>query len=223
MKRNCSIEDISDGNLYEADDLVKVSCNGCKGAAVCCHGMGDSIILDPFDIYRLRTHLDKKFEELLVHGVELNLVDGVILPNLTMLGQFESCFFLNKEGRCSIHSVRPGICRIFPLGRYYENHNFKYFLQVNECDNLSQTMMRVSKWVDTPDLKEYHKYVIEWHYFLNEVERCIKSRNDDSFFKQINMYVLNQFYISEYIKDTDFYIQFFDRLEEAKKSLQVNQ
>jgi hypothetical protein len=39
MKRNCSLEDISDGKLYGIEDLVEASCNGCKGAAVCCHGM----------------------------------------------------------------------------------------------------------------------------------------------------------------------------------------
>lgn len=217
MKRNCKIEDISDGNLYEADDLVTVSCNGCKGAAVCCHGMGNSIILDPFDIYRLRKHLKKKLEELLLQGVELNVVDGIILPNLKMTGQFEGCFFLNKEGKCTIHSVRPGICRIFPLGRYYENRNFKYFLQVNECDNISQTMMKVRKWVDTPDLKQYHQFLVEWHYFLNEVEERIKQEKEDTFIRNINMYVLNQFYIKEFEEEIDFYNQFFERLKIAKE------
>lgn len=27
MKRNCSLEDISDGKLYGIDDLVEASCN----------------------------------------------------------------------------------------------------------------------------------------------------------------------------------------------------
>ena len=61
---------------------------------------------------------------------ELNVVDGVILPNLKMSGQNDACGFLDENGRCSIHAVRPGICRLFPLGRYYENHDFSYFLQV---------------------------------------------------------------------------------------------
>lgn len=222
MKRNCKIEDISDGNLYEANDLVTVSCNGCKGAAVCCHGMGNSIILDPLDIYRLRKHLKKKLEELLLQGVELNVVDGIILPNLKMAGQFEGCSFLNKEGKCTIHSARPGICRIFPLGRYYENRNFKYFLQVNECDNISQTMMKVRKWVDTPDLNQYHKFLVEWHYFLNEVEERIKQEKEDTFIRTINMYVLNQFYIKEYEEEIDFYSQFFERLKIAKEHFELS-
>ncbi|MDQ9892155.1 YkgJ family cysteine cluster protein, partial [Acinetobacter baumannii] len=76
------------------------------------------IILDPLDIYRLTFGLQQKFEQLLADKLELNVVDGVILPNLKMAGENEQCSFLNDEGRCSIHSIRPGICRLFPLGRY---------------------------------------------------------------------------------------------------------
>jgi Fe-S-cluster containining protein len=154
MKRNCSLEEISDGKLYDANDLVEASCNGCKGAAACCHGMGNSIILDPYDIYQLTTNFNIPFEALLADKIELNLVDGIILPNLKMEASNESCAFLKDNGRCSIHSFRPGICRIFPLGRYYENHDFRYFLQVNECEYKTSTMTKVSKWIDTPDFEK---------------------------------------------------------------------
>ncbi|HEX3075682.1 MAG TPA: YkgJ family cysteine cluster protein, partial [Lachnospiraceae bacterium] len=104
MKRNCDLNEISDGNLYGPDDLVEVSCNGCKGNASCCHGMGGSIVLDPYDIYRLTTNLALSFEDLLRDRVELNVVDGVILPNLKMEGTSEACAFLKEDGRCSVHT-----------------------------------------------------------------------------------------------------------------------
>ena len=66
-------------------------------------------------------------EALLVEKLELHVVEGIILPNLNMQEREqgkEVCGFLNEEGRCSIHPYRPGICRIFPLGRYYENGSF---------------------------------------------------------------------------------------------------
>lgn len=30
MKRNVTLEEISDGNLYEANDMVKADCQDCK-------------------------------------------------------------------------------------------------------------------------------------------------------------------------------------------------
>lgn len=219
MKRNCSLDEISDGKLYEIDDLVEASCNSCKGNATCCHGMGNSIVLDPFDIYRLTSNLNITFEGLLADKIELHVVDGIILPNLKMTGSSEGCAFLNGEGKCMIHAYRPGICRIFPLGRYYENHNFKYFLQSNECRNAARTKIKISKWIDTPDWKENEKFLIEWHYFLNDVENIIKNSHDENLIKNINMYLLNSFYIKRYDSEIDFYIQFAERLSDAKKAI----
>jgi uncharacterized protein len=221
MKRDCSLEEISDGKLYDRNDLVEASCNGCKGIAACCHGMGKSIILDPFDIYRLSSNLNMKFEELLADKIELNVVDGIILPNLKMKDSTERCAFLNKEGRCSIHAYRPGICRIFPLGRYYKNQGFKYFLQVNECSNDCKTKIKVSKWVDTPDLEKYEQFLVDWHYFLNDVEKIIKSTQDDNLIRNLNMYLLNGFYIKKYDTENDFYVQFNQRLSDAKSMLNL--
>lgn len=221
MKRNCSLNEISDGKLYESNDLVEVSCNGCKGYAACCHGMGKSIILDPFDLCRLTYNLNLTFEQLLADKIELNVVDGIILPNLRMTGISEQCSFLNEKGRCSIHAHRPGICRIFPLGRLYENHSFKYFLQKNECNQTTKTQMRANKWIDTPDLQKNEKFLIDWHYFLNDVETIIKSTQDDKLIKNINMYLLNRFYGKKFEETVDFYDQFYERLKEAKNILQM--
>lgn len=223
MRRNCSLSDISDGHLYHAEDLVEASCDGCKGFASCCHGMGNSIILDPYDIFLLTTNLGINFSNLLADKVELNVVDGIILPNLKMSGVLERCNFLNKEGKCSIHPFRPGICRIFPLGRYYENRSFQYFLQINECSNSSRTKIRISKWIDTPELKKNEQFLIDWHYFLNDVEALIKKSQDDKVIKNVNMYLLNSFYVKGYDKSVDFYTQFDVRLHEAKKLLALDE
>jgi len=221
MRRNCSLEEISDGKLYTVNDLVTVSCNGCKGEASCCHGMGNSIILDPLDLYNLTTNLKVSFEQLLADKMELNLVDGIILPNLKMSGESESCNFLNQTGKCNIHAFRPGICRIFPLGRYYENHAYQYFLQKNECKNNSNTKTKVSKWIAAEDVLKNEKFLIEWHYLLNDAEGVIKNVTDETLVKKLNMFLLNNFYIKAYSIEVDFYQQFEERLRVARSILSL--
>lgn len=218
MKRAVSMDEISDGKLYELNDMVKADCNGCKGCSNCCHGMGESIILDPYDIYLLTTNLGQSFEELLQGKIELNVVEGIILPNLKMGGEHEACAFLNEEGRCSIHAFRPGICRLFPLGRYYENHSFRYFLQVHECPYPNKTKVKVQKWIDTPNPKEKDRFVTDWHYFLEDMEEHVLA-SDDTKRKEINMYVLKLFYLLPYNPKINFYVQFYKRLADAKLAL----
>lgn len=220
MKREISMDEISDGKLYRANDLVKADCNDCKGCSACCRGMGQSIVLDPLDVHRLTSGLHTTFEELLADRIELNMADGVILPNLKMSGAGEACAFLNREGRCSIHNIRPGICRLFPLGRYYENNSFRYFLQVHECRNEHKTKVKVKKWVDTPDFGNYEAYICDWHYFLLDVQENLAAAADEAFVKKINMFLLQYFYLQPYKDGEDFYPQFQTRLEEARKYIQ---
>lgn len=223
MKRNVSLNEISDGKLYMSNDMVKADCGDCKGCSACCRGMGQSIVLDPFDVHRLLIGMKgwKGYENpdfhMLLSVVELNVVDGIILPNLKMAGTDERCTFLNKDGRCDIHPYRPGICRIFPLGRYYEEAGFRYFLQIHECRNEKRTKVKIKKWIDTPDIKRYETYISDWHYFLKEMEELVKSVGRDEKIRQINMYLLNVFFVTPYREDEDFYQQFYDRIHLARK------
>ena len=215
MRREIDLKEISDGRLYTENDLVKAGCGDCQGCSACCRGMGTSIVLDPLDIFRLTTQLDMTFEQLLQKYVELNVVDGVILPNLKMTGAEEACAFLNAEGRCSIHPHRPGICRLFPLGRYYEENGFRYFLQVHECQKENRAKVKVKKWLDTPDLKKYETYIARWHGLLIQLQEYIAAHPESA--KAVSMDVLQRFYLTPY-QTEEFYSEFFRRMDEAKKA-----
>ena len=196
MKRNIRLEDISDGKLYTANDLVRVDCHDCEGCSACCSGMA-SIILDPYDIWQLCTGLGKTFEELMQEHIELQVVDGVVLPLLKMKGQAESCSFLDANGRCSVHSFRPGICRLFPLGRYYEEDGFRYFLQVNECRKKDQSKIKVKKWLGILNLQSYEKYIWDWHQFLQVCEEAMQTLDDENQ-RIFQLYILRTFYQTPY-------------------------
>lgn len=200
MIRNCSLDEISDGRTYELNDMVKADTGSCVGCHKCCTGMGSSIVLDPFDVIRLKKETSKNFNELLEsENIELNIVDGLILPNIKM-GKKDRCSFLNEEGRCTIHSSRPGICRLFPLGRVYEGDGFKYFLQDGECTKHTRAKIKVKKWVDTTNIEEYDKFILDWHKFIKATgEKIIdlKKSQRSEHINDIAMYVLNEFYVSD--------------------------
>ncbi len=207
MKRNVSLEEISDGRLYGRNDMVKADCRGCVGCHKCCTDMGNSIILDPYDVWRLRSGLGKSLQQLLEEGkVQLNVVDGCILPNLRMAsGGEQACVFLDERGRCGIHPYRPGVCRLFPLGRYYEKGDFKFFLQTGECVEKNRTKIRVSKWIDTPEQGRNHDFLCRWHDLLNRAEEAVAGQEDGEFSKTLNISLLNTFYFEEFSSEQDFY------------------
>ena len=219
MEREVLAEDLK--KLYKAGDLVKADCGGCQGCSACCQGMGDSIKLDPLDVYRLETNLGLTFEELMNRHMELHITEGSILPNLRMQGTKERCTFLNEEGRCVVHGFRPGLCRLFPLGRYYEEGGFSYDLQSQECPKKNKTKIKVGKWLDMPDLKKYEEFAAAWHFLLKDIRNLLEENQDEQLTKELNMYVLNLFYTKPYDSGVDFFAQFEERLEQMRKLLSV--
>ena len=211
MKRYVSLEEISDGRLYTAKDMVRADCHGCEGCSACCHGMGESITMDTYDVSRLAKTEGFYLAESIGRPIELNVVDGVILPNLMMSGEKESCGFLDQEGRCSIHPYRPGICRLFPLGRFYEEGSFRYFLQKDECPK-ARTKIKLSKWLDTPELSRYEEFVLHWHYLVKDLEEKV-SGGDVEESKKWNMSLLKLFYFSPYDSSQDFFAQYENRCQ----------
>lgn len=217
MKRYVNLEEISDGKLYTARDMVKADCHGCEGCSKCCQGMGSSIVLDPYDACCLTLGLGTEFAQLIGNAVELSVVDGIVLPNLRMTGDKEACFFLNEEGRCSIHPYRPGICRLFPLGRYYGEEGkplpegFRYFLQTGECNAKARSKIKAGKWLDIPDIKRYEAYINLWHNFVRQTEKTVRECSDMDYEKQISMQLLRLFYLMPYEAGADFYEQFEKR------------
>ena len=221
MRRSVNLEEITDGKLYTANDMVKVDCHDCQGCSVCCRGMGDSIVLDPYDMWQLTSHLKTGFGGLFEKYIGLHVEDGLILPNLKQDGEEEKCAFLNDEGRCDIHTFRPGICRLFPLGRIYDESGFHYIHQIYECPQKDKTKVKIKKWLGISDLKKYEQYINDWHDFIVVCRDALEELTDEEG-RVLAMYLLKSFYQADYVDSyeaEDFYEDFYKRLERAKEIL----
>jgi len=212
--------DIHEGKFYGSNDMVKVDCHDCKGCSSCCRDMGQSIWLDPYDVYHMSVFLGKTLESLLEKEVELHVEDGLIMPNIRMVGEGEpACSFLNEEGRCSIHAARPGFCRLFPLGRNYNDNNLTYFLLEGACPAPLKSKIKINKWLNIPRIKDYEMFLMKWHGLtkgLREFYEC--NSENEPIMKAINMQFLQIFYLTAYT-DADFYEQFEKRLEKMNTYL----
>ena len=164
MLRYEDLNDISDGRLYSADDKALLGTNGCKNCSYCCQSdMGSSIVLTPYDAYNLTKASGMSFDDMLVKGyIAISMIDDIAQPHLKM---DDGCRFLT-DGRCSVHAARPGICRLFPLGRIYKDKGFDYILQKGQCICEYRTPVLIDDWLGIEDRESYDSYIIKWHGFL---------------------------------------------------------
>lgn len=220
MKREGDLSSLTDGKLYRSSDMARLGCNDCEGCSACCRGMGNSVVLDPYDVWRLEKGLGVPFAQMIGKQIMLSVVDGLILPSLNMENETEVCPFLNKEGRCSIHQFRPGICRLFPLGRYYHDRGFSYVLMTGECKKENRSKVKIEKWLGEPDIKSYEQFVLRWKEIQEQtreqIQKTVQGAGNTEAAetamqqqKQISMSLLQKYYLTSY--GESFFIDFGGR------------
>ena len=71
---------------------------------------------------------------------------------------------------------------------------FFYYLQNQECPKKNKTKIKVSKWLDVPDLKNYEDFAAKWHFSFKKTSGIFwKKKEEEQLTKDLNMYVLNLF------------------------------
>ncbi len=108
---------------------------------------------------------------------------------------------------------------MFPLGRVYEEEGFRYFLQVHECPVANKGKVKVKKWIDTPNLNAYEKYIGEWHSFMTVCQEELSALTQEQV-QILSTLILRSFYMEPY--GEDFYEDFYQRLKRVKNLLNLS-
>ncbi len=223
---------MTDGKKYRADDMAKLGCKGCAGCSECCSNEAVMIVLTPYDMAALTEKTGKGFDILYAEGkIRLNTVDGLILPGLGVRNDAvqgvsvlrarttgtatsrDTCVFLGRDGRCTIHDARPDICRLFPLARLYEDNGFSYILQTGQCPMADGVKIRIGKWLGIPDLKNYEEWMLQYHELLTNVRAALAEYEDEAVRQKISVGFLNLFFRMPYESGRSFFEQYAERTE----------
>ncbi len=100
---------------YTLDSKIKFRCHpGVSCFTACCGNI--NIILTPFDILRLRRHLNMTADEFLLRFATPMFIEQTDMPGVKIhLDEDGRCPFVTDEG-CTIYSERPSACRYYPIG-----------------------------------------------------------------------------------------------------------
>lgn len=218
MKSTSNLEELSDGKLYDIKDMVKADAGGCEDCTACCQGVGDLFALTPYDVFEIKRSTGLNLNQLLEDKIEYRMDKKFRMLHLQMVGVNEACSFLNDDGLCNIHEARPGICRLFPLGRAYEDDDFKYFLQVDACTKPKLGKIKVKKWIGINDYQKNKDFILSWFNFIKALTFRLKFVRDEEALKDINTYLAQTFYE---IETSDFYETYYERLALAKEKLSI--
>jgi hypothetical protein len=129
----------------------------CKKCGFCCQF---TIVLYPFDIMNICSHLSITTKEFLEkYGILVPDQDGILR---CVLRKNQKCLF-NKDNLCTVYEARPIRCRLFPIGRYFEEGKTYYLLPKEKCIGFdSNKKQSIQEWIINQNVSEYDKMTEDW-------------------------------------------------------------
>ena len=189
----------------------------CTQCGDCCRNRED-ILLTPYDLFRIAGQLGVTPGEVVKTYCEVYLGSSSHFPVVRLLpvGEDKACPFL-KENHCSIHSSKPTVCALFPLGRamQYEARNGEqerklfYILQDVDCGLQDQTHT-VEEWLGAFELESSEAWFLEWTDILGKLVTLIHQLEEmlsDKLMQMILNIALTEIYM-HYDQGVDFMQQF---------------
>lgn len=134
---------------------------GCKMCGKCCTHRYD-IVLSPMDIHRMCGILRVPPAMFYRDNCVTTIGSSSHLPvtRLRPVGPDDHCPLL-KDHLCSVHAGKPASCALFPLGRYVDKGEVKYFVQPITCGDGS-SRQTVREWLSGFNIEAEDKIYARW-------------------------------------------------------------
>ncbi len=167
MKKSFSIHVAgASAQVLADDDLIQLFC-GINGCTSNCCTKSAPVVLNPYEISLICRAAKMSYEDLL-DIVDTGRDRG--FP-LVMLPRDPACHFWTGKG-CRIYEGRPLACRLFPLGRIYDQGRSHIVLpELNVCSGISPSPSKtVSDYLREQNTAKHIEMADQWIDFVNEFE-----------------------------------------------------
>jgi Fe-S-cluster containining protein len=157
----------ADAKVLSESDLLQVSC-GVNGCSSNCCTKSAPVILNPYEVALICSASKMSYEDLL-DVVDTDRARG--FP-LVMLPRDPACHFWTGKG-CRIYQSRPLACRLYPLGRVYDQGKSHLVLpELNVCAGFStRSSKTVADYLRGQDTAVHIIMADHWIAFVNDMER----------------------------------------------------
>jgi Fe-S-cluster containining protein len=211
------------------DDTFRFKCYGC---GKCCKNRED-ILLNPKDLFNIALSLGKSTAEVMDSICDRYIGGSSRIPlvRLQPVGKNMVCPLL-KDNRCTVHALKPGVCALFPLGRFVKynaedgkadlsgNASVSYLLNPIECGGHRNNTVR--RWLESFGLDPNDPYYLRWTDFFMNMSNYV--RNLESAERKLPPQgfvaiwsVLQHLLYENYDTAQDFMPQFEDNIAKARE------
>ena len=156
-------------NTLHPNDTFEFSCKMCGN---CCRKRDEPIMLTGLDVYRIAKATNLAPMEAIMKFCGMYIGADSHLPIIHLRERDDGSCTLLRKGRCMVHTMKPVVCAIHPLGRYFsgEDHKIHYF-KTNPCPQSQEAPQTwtLDEWLDAFGIKELDHMSDVWNHAIMEV------------------------------------------------------
>lgn len=166
-----------------SDDEFQFSCSNC---GECCRNIKEAVMVESLDLFRIARYMKLTTAEAMeAYTVPAFLSRAFPILLMKTKPHRDACVFL-KDGKCSIHSIKPRTCRLYPLNAGpvdKSKSNFQYFIVSQRPHHFAGQRHRVGNWMGAHFKPEDRAFLLTEYEMAAEAGRLIRqidAEHDDS-------------------------------------------
>ena len=174
----------------------------CSACGACCKNVRDSIVLEPLDAFRivrnkLRNRCTDSADDILWNMADLKeLSRGFKVFVLKTVNDSGVCNLL-ENNRCTIYSVRPRTCRLYPFTAEPcpEEHRIKWHLCMEQAHHFGTGIVTAREWQRKNVSSEDEEFLYEECRVLPELGEILRKVPEDNL-QQAEQFVVVYHYLA---------------------------
>lgn len=225
--RTNDIMECIENNQLGLDDTFRFRCTMC---GKCCIHRED-ILLNPRDLFNISSILGMSPAEVIKKYCECYIGNASRIPvvRLKPQGKDRRCPLLNGT-RCSVHSAKPGVCAMFPLGRGFildkdksndiTTEQIIYFFNGANCGDKKKEHT-VREWLTSFNIPLEDEFYVKWTQFVTNMHEMI-SKMEKKLSEDLYAMIMNTFLCYTYLGydiDKEFLPQFEENINKISAAL----
>lgn len=184
--------EIKNSKEVNLSDRIRFRCMRC---AECCRHVEATIMIEVKDAFYIAKHLGITVAEFYDQYTEMFLLEDTGFPIFAIrtIGKEKNCIFL-KGKHCSIQTVKPRTCRLYPFWVFPEDDGtFVYNYSTERRHHPKGTLIRVKDWMKDFLSDEDKEYLLEEARSIKQIAvpykiLCATLRDQENILAKVLMY-----------------------------------
>jgi len=168
-------------------DTFRFSCRECGN---CCRNRKEPILLTGYDIFRIAMALGIEMHEVLIKHTIGYIGETSKLPVVVLKQRQDGSCSLLRKGKCMVHSNKPLVCALYPLGRYYipTEERLGYFQQPICCGTDQEHTLE--EWLTMFNIHEWDEASSLWATIVTKfAEQTMRIKNPEAIEKMADVLI----------------------------------